>query len=321
MSRLQQLQQSMMSSLMPPDSIYASLDSGNKTADEADPMQALSPNTRASILQQQQEVHDSPFLDQIEDRALENETDEVSRQDASVERESRGRTPTKLSPAASHTLDVAQHDEDVDGPPASIMYDQDVSLSPPIRGRTLSPLRARFAEPELSRTSTARHQSPIPSTSVSVHSRSPSTSPPPDYIRSSPLSPQATSRSIAGSRISVASRIDKGKARAYDLPQSSQIPLPARSPLPERTTAREAANAYQPDSRGLRLGGARAWIDQQQRPGRRNASEAPDLSRRERALWRWINVVDLDGFLTEVYIYYIGNGIWCIALERLLNLL
>jgi autophagy-related protein 9 len=41
----------------------------------------------------------------------------------------------------------------------------------------------------------------------------------------------------------------------------------------------------------------------------------------ERALWNWVNVYNLDAFLQEVYYYYQGKGIWCIALARGLNLL
>ena len=44
-------------------------------------------------------------------------------------------------------------------------------------------------------------------------------------------------------------------------------------------------------------------------------------SPRERAIWRWANVEDLDNFLRDVYEYFLGNGIWCILLSRLLNLL
>ncbi|PBP26154.1 putative Autophagy-related protein 9 [Diplocarpon rosae] len=43
-------------------------------------------------------------------------------------------------------------------------------------------------------------------------------------------------------------------------------------------------------------------------------------SAREKAMWRWINVVNLDGFVEEVYEYYNGSGIWCIILEKALNL-
>ncbi|KAL8874335.1 MAG: hypothetical protein Q9174_000334 [Haloplaca sp. 1 TL-2023] len=45
------------------------------------------------------------------------------------------------------------------------------------------------------------------------------------------------------------------------------------------------------------------------------------VSARERAMWRWANVEDLDIFLRDVYDYFLGNGIWCILLSRLLNLL
>ena len=42
---------------------------------------------------------------------------------------------------------------------------------------------------------------------------------------------------------------------------------------------------------------------------------------REKALWRWANVQNLDNFLQDVYGYYLGNGIWSIILSRILNLL
>ena len=42
---------------------------------------------------------------------------------------------------------------------------------------------------------------------------------------------------------------------------------------------------------------------------------------KERAMWMWANVENLDNFLKDVYDYYIGNGIWCILLNRVLNLL
>ncbi|KIL69852.1 hypothetical protein M378DRAFT_184229 [Amanita muscaria Koide BX008] len=41
----------------------------------------------------------------------------------------------------------------------------------------------------------------------------------------------------------------------------------------------------------------------------------------EQALWNWVNVYNLDGFLQEVYWYYEGKGIYSIALARGLNLL
>ena len=42
---------------------------------------------------------------------------------------------------------------------------------------------------------------------------------------------------------------------------------------------------------------------------------------KDRAMWMWANVENLDNFLKDVYDYYVGNGIWCILLTRTLNLL
>ncbi|CEP62561.1 autophagy protein ATG9 LALA0_S05e08372g [Lachancea lanzarotensis] len=44
------------------------------------------------------------------------------------------------------------------------------------------------------------------------------------------------------------------------------------------------------------------------------------LSPRERALWKWANVENLDLFLQEVYDYYLGNGFFCICIEKVLNI-
>jgi autophagy-related protein 9 len=41
---------------------------------------------------------------------------------------------------------------------------------------------------------------------------------------------------------------------------------------------------------------------------------------REKAMWRWINITNLDNFMKEVYDYYTGSGLWCITLERALSL-
>lgn len=69
----------------------------------------------------------------------------------------------------------------------------------------------------------------------------------------------------------------------------------------------------QDDGEGGLLGGNKR--------GKRKAQGAIGMDARERALWRWINVDDLDGFLQECYLYYVGRGIWAIGLSRLLNLL
>ncbi|CAF9927448.1 MAG: hypothetical protein GOMPHAMPRED_004396 [Gomphillus americanus] len=45
------------------------------------------------------------------------------------------------------------------------------------------------------------------------------------------------------------------------------------------------------------------------------------LDPRERALWRWTNVQNLDNFLRDVYVYYTGKGMYSILLSSALGLL
>jgi len=42
---------------------------------------------------------------------------------------------------------------------------------------------------------------------------------------------------------------------------------------------------------------------------------------REKAMYRWMNVMDVDSFIKDVYNYYTGSGIWCIILARVMDLL
>ncbi|KAJ9603586.1 autophagy protein atg9 [Cladophialophora chaetospira] len=42
---------------------------------------------------------------------------------------------------------------------------------------------------------------------------------------------------------------------------------------------------------------------------------------KEKAMFRWVNVVDLDNFLLEVYTYYLYHGFWSTLLMRCFNLL
>ncbi|KAF9211821.1 autophagy protein atg9 [Podila verticillata] len=47
----------------------------------------------------------------------------------------------------------------------------------------------------------------------------------------------------------------------------------------------------------------------------------PGMDAAELAMWKWVNVENLDNFLTKVYDYYVGKGMYTILLERCLNLL
>ncbi|KAF9356234.1 autophagy protein atg9 [Mortierella sp. AD094] len=47
----------------------------------------------------------------------------------------------------------------------------------------------------------------------------------------------------------------------------------------------------------------------------------PGMNAAELAMWKWVNVENLDNFLAKVYDYYVGKGMYTILLERCLNLL
>lgn len=103
-------------------------------------------------------------------------------------------------------------------------------------------------------------------------------------------------------------------------PLRQQQPRPLSSPVPGPAT--KAARAkWQATQEQQRL-----HTEIPRRRGKSSQSGRPFsgltvASPRERAMWRWANVEDLDNFLSDVYEYFLGNGIWSILLSRLLNLL
>lgn len=101
----------------------------------------------------------------------------------------------------------------------------------------------------------------------------------------------------------------KGKSKAHStrsprskgpiLPTTNDIPL--HISMPPRPSDTETYPTANPSS-------------QSHKPMR-------GLDEYERALWNWVNVLNLDAFLQDVYAYYEGKGIYCIALSKGLNLL
>jgi autophagy-related protein 9 len=107
--------------------------------------------------------------------------------------------------------------------------------------------------------------------------------------------------------------------RRLDHPQrteSSDRSIPISGPATRATRDRwEAARARQllhPDDQ------AHSARRTSVRPELRGLSFADP---KQKAMWRWANVENLDTFLTEVYVYYLGNGFLSIMLQRTLQLL
>ncbi|CAI7568242.1 unnamed protein product [Penicillium glandicola] len=101
--------------------------------------------------------------------------------------------------------------------------------------------------------------------------------------------------------------------RTHDRSNRRRIPSPEPSPQPTRARWNQRGAAHQPtpSESGHPIG---RWFTGQH-PGLANTDP------KKKAMWRWANVEDLDNFLKDVYIYFLGNGIWSILLTRVLNLL
>ena len=98
--------------------------------------------------------------------------------------------------------------------------------------------------------------------------------------------------------------------------QMDSLPPPVPGPAPHRTTLQwDTIRAQQ------RLQSER--VPKAQRPNRNGQAWSAFVMAdpKEKAMWRWANVQNLDKFLADVYNYYLGRGIWSIFLSRMLNLL
>ncbi|CZS98372.1 probable Autophagy-related protein 9 [Rhynchosporium agropyri] len=116
---------------------------------------------------------------------------------------------------------------------------------------------------------------------------------------------------IEGNELPGPSSPSKSRTRTGKVPKRH-----AAIPGPSNRETRAHWEAAQAQQRLHREGDASPGLPQ---PARHHFGPLSG-SAREKAMWRWINVVNLDGFIEEVYGYYTGAGIWCIVLDRALNL-
>lgn len=100
--------------------------------------------------------------------------------------------------------------------------------------------------------------------------------------------------------------------------QAQAIPPPVPGPGPANRGTRARWQATQEQQR---LYQDPPPTQKQHRLQRTHGYPVGTLTPKERALWMWANVENLDNFLQDVYDYFVGNGIWSIFLSRLLNLL
>ncbi|KAJ5631241.1 Autophagy-related protein 9 [Penicillium longicatenatum] len=97
------------------------------------------------------------------------------------------------------------------------------------------------------------------------------------------------------------------------MPSRSRTPSPRPSPHPAPPRRWETSHNRQPSDTDNRHPWTRWFYGQH--------LSLANVDPKKKAMWRWANVEDLDNFLKDVYIYFLGNGFWSILLSRALNLL
>lgn len=130
-----------------------------------------------------------------------------------------------------------------------------------------------------------------------------------------------TDRLTSQSPASASSRSQRSSGREAEAKRARSKGVRATLSALGRRIARAASQAEEEDAQArngsafgpVRLGGT----------GLGSRGDATDrrLEDREKALWMWANVENIDEFLREVYAYYTGKGLVCIALAKALNLL
>lgn len=109
---------------------------------------------------------------------------------------------------------------------------------------------------------------------------------------------------------------DEGIAPAVEHRQLRGLPPPIPGPITRGSRAKWQATQEQQrlhQDLGTTIPNRREYV--------RRGHPFSMIDPKEKAMWRWANVENLDNFLKDVYDYFLGNGIWCILLSRVLNLL
>lgn len=147
----------------------------------------------------------------------------------------------------------------------------------------------------------------------------------------SPIGPNAQNRDIG-------LKDSDDRSSDDEVPQSLLLEVATRSKSVQRSTSRSSRpsrpsrssnpnprpNPILPTSHPIRPSLPRKPPEADAATQTQTSRQTPirkGLDGYEKALWNWINVYNIDVFLQDVYSYYEGRGIYCIALSRGLNLL
>ncbi|KAI8956749.1 APG9-domain-containing protein [Daldinia sp. FL1419] len=105
--------------------------------------------------------------------------------------------------------------------------------------------------------------------------------------------------------------------------QHRTSPRPIRNPTRRQSKNRRIQAQWETAQAHQRLHQDEEYSPSTSQPPRSSAMRGPGFagSPKDKAMFRWANVSNLDVFIRDVYDYYLGAGMWCILLDRVLHLL
>ncbi|KAH3680943.1 hypothetical protein WICMUC_000086 [Wickerhamomyces mucosus] len=113
------------------------------------------------------------------------------------------------------------------------------------------------------------------------------------------------------------SKIKNNRKQTIDSPPLSNDATPLSIPPTQISNKKPATNYQNNSNKNVYANNNNSNINDDERIRRANLGI---LNPKERALWKWANVENLDNFLQDVYSYYLGNGYYCIILSKLFDL-
>ncbi|KAL1408059.1 autophagy protein atg9 [Vanrija albida] len=246
-------------------------------------------------------------------------------------------TPTPRRPV--HVIATPSSSED-EGPPRSLVFGEARDKGKTARrsgsgGRTprsRGPDGQRVLAPPTRPWDAAPSHSPGPfrrrpsSASSSTRSRQSSAQRQPESADDSLATPSTESPSLSGAPTISSSTSGDEAPRSSRTPPPRRVSPPLRSPV-KPPEAEAQGYAVPLGARKTKGRGQHKYHEvSTAEDGGRRSSDGPSvkkagLSNYNKALWGWVNVVNLDVFLQEVYGYYKGKGFWAILLARVLNLM
>jgi autophagy-related protein 9 len=116
--------------------------------------------------------------------------------------------------------------------------------------------------------------------------------------------------------------VESNKARANPELARTEAQLESQHyHSPDPSSGHSRAQQWRPPAEEGRLEVPRPSVRSTATPYRASLNGGASFDRKNTALWKWVNITNLDSFMRDVYDYYEGGGMWCIMCSNALWLL